>query len=140
RAALFWSGMGIFCTPSWFYGTSTFDDILGTAALVLAVGVAFLTRQRRPLLGAAAAGLLLGLAFNCKEPLAVLVPAVLAANHDRRLRFRAQLGRIGLVRAGLAAGVVAYKAYALYKSPPETTAAHAEMLTRYVPAFPSNPL
>ena len=30
-AALLWALGGVFCTPSWFYGTSTFDDILGTA-------------------------------------------------------------------------------------------------------------
>src|SRR5439155_13190040 len=82
-AAVLWSLGGVFCTPSWFYGTSTFDDILGTAAVVGAVCVAFLTRRRLPLLGAAAAGLLLGVAFNCKEPLGIFVFAVLAANRDR---------------------------------------------------------
>src|SRR4051812_34406378 len=34
KEALLWAGAGIFCTPNWFYGTSTFDDILGAAALV----------------------------------------------------------------------------------------------------------
>src|SRR5262249_2809826 len=33
RAAVLWAGAGIFCTPNWFYGTSTFDDILGSTAL-----------------------------------------------------------------------------------------------------------
>ena len=28
KEALFWPA-GVFCTPSWFYGTSTYDDILG---------------------------------------------------------------------------------------------------------------
>src|SRR5262249_3045515 len=65
HAAIFWAGAGIFCTPNWFYGTSTFDDILGSAVLVLAFVVAFLSRQRHTVLGAAAAGILLGLAFNC---------------------------------------------------------------------------
>src|SRR5262249_54833886 len=27
RAAVLWSLAGVFCTPSWYYGTSTFDDI-----------------------------------------------------------------------------------------------------------------
>src|SRR5947208_8834855 len=54
RAALFWSTAGVFCTPSWFYGISTFDDILGSAALALAVCVGFLTRGRCTLLVAAA--------------------------------------------------------------------------------------
>src|SRR5262245_16160905 len=35
-ASLFWAAAGIFCTPSWYYGTSSFDDILGTSAIVLA--------------------------------------------------------------------------------------------------------
>jgi len=30
RGALLWGTAGIFCTPNWFYGTSTFDDILGS--------------------------------------------------------------------------------------------------------------
>src|SRR5262249_18198121 len=58
-ASLGWATAGIFCTPSWFYATSTFDDLVGTAAVVMAVAAAHLCRERRPLLGAAVAGLLL---------------------------------------------------------------------------------
>jgi hypothetical protein len=139
RAALFWSTAGVFCTPSWFYGTSTFDDILGSAALVLAVCLAFLTRRRWVLLGAAAAGLLLGVAFNCKEPLGIFVFAVLAANHDSAKPWRAQMGRVVLVLAGLALGVVAYKAYDLYKFPPGSTTAHAGILRGYPPFWHHTP-
>lgn len=139
-AALFWATAGVFCTPSWFYGTSTFDDILGTAMLLLAVTVAFRTRHQRPLLGAAVAGLFLGVAFNCKQPLGIFLPAVLAANHDRQWTLRVQLGRVGLTLAGLAAGIAFYKGYELYKFPPETTAAHAEILKRWGPVWTTNPL
>src|SRR5438128_1621796 len=67
-ASLGWATAGIFCTPSWFYGTSTFDDILGTTTVVAAVATAFLLKERRPVLGAVLAGLLMGWAVNCKEP------------------------------------------------------------------------
>ena len=139
-AALCWATAGLFCTPCWFYGTSTFDDILGTATLLLAVTVAFGSRQQRPLLGAALAGLILGVAFNCKQPLGIFLPAVLAANHDRRLTLRAQLGRVSLVLGGLAVGIAFYKGYELYKFPAESTAAHAEILKKWGPIFASNPL
>ena len=51
RTALLWSSAGVFCTPCWYYGTSTFDDILGATALVLAATTAFLLARQRPLLG-----------------------------------------------------------------------------------------
>jgi hypothetical protein len=137
-AALLWSLAGVFCTPSWFYGTSTFDDILGTAAVVGAVCVAFLSRRRLPLPGAAAAGLLLGVAFNCKEPLGIFVLAVLAANKDRARPWRGQFGRVLLVLAGLALGVLTYVAYDAYKFPPETKATLAQLQASYVPFWPGN--
>jgi hypothetical protein len=139
-ASLGWATAGILCTPSWFYGTSTFDDIFGAATVVLALAVAWVSRHRRPLLGAAAAGLVLGLAFNCKQPLAVFVLAVLAAHYDRRLSLRAQLARVGLVLAGLAAGVAFYQGYELYKFPPGTTAAHAAILKQWEPIWMNSPL
>jgi hypothetical protein len=137
--SLFWSTAGVLCTPSWFYGTSTFDDILGTAAVVLAVVVAFGTRRRSPLLGAAIAGLTLGLAFNCKEPLGAYLPAVLVGCYDPQRRLRQQSGRMALVVAGLALGVAAYWAYERYKFPPGTTDAHAEILRYYPPTFGGDP-
>ncbi|MCI0457419.1 MAG: hypothetical protein L0Z62_10660, partial [Gemmataceae bacterium] len=138
-AALFWSTAGVFCTPSWFYGTSTFDDILGSAALVLAMSVALMTRHRHALLGAAAAGLLLGLAFNCKEPLGIFGFAVLAANRDPDRPWRAQLGRVALVLAGLALGVIAYRAYDLAKFAPKEPEVWAHLFRGYPPFWPDHP-
>jgi hypothetical protein len=138
RAALLWSLGGVFCTPSWFYGTSTFDDILGTAAVVGAICVAFRARRRWPLPGAAVAGLLLGVAFNCKEPLGIFLFAVLAAGHERDRPLRGQLPRVLLVLAGLALGVIAHAAYQAYKFPPETRAALAQLEARYVPCWADN--
>src|SRR5207237_8562553 len=49
--ALGWAIAGIFCTPSWYYATSTFDDILGTLLVVSAVASAWWAgRGARPLL------------------------------------------------------------------------------------------
>jgi hypothetical protein len=139
-AALGWATAGIFCTPSWYYGTSTFDDILGSTAVVLAVTVALLSRHRRPLTGALLAGLLVGLAFNCKQPLGIFMFAVLAANRDARLGWRPQLLRSGLVVAGVAVGLAVYKGFDYYKFPPGTTASHAAILAQWVPTWTANPL
>ena len=78
-ASLFWACAGIFCTPSWFYGTSTFDDILGTTTIVAAVAVMWLGRQRWPFLAAGVSGLLFAWAFNCKPPLVLFALPALAA-------------------------------------------------------------
>jgi hypothetical protein len=140
RNAVLWAAAGIFCTPNWFYGTTSFDDILGAAALVLAVGTAFLTRTRRPILGAAVAGLLLGYAFNCKQPLGAFLPVVLAANYDGELQLRKQLGRLALIILGLGIGIAVYKGYDWYKYPPGATPDHSELLAKYAPLWPGNPL
>lgn len=139
-AAVAWGCLGIFCTPSWFYGTSTFDDILGSAAVVWAVAVAFLGRRRWPLSAALAGGLLASVAFHCKEPLGVFVLAVLAAVVDPRVPLRRQWGRVALVLAGLAVGLATYRLYELYKFPPGTTDRHAELMKQYVPFWTPNPL
>ena len=80
-ASLAWATLGIFCTPSWYYGTSTFDDILGTADLVSALTMAFVSRERWPLLGAMLTGLLLAWVVNCKQPLGLFALPVLVAGH-----------------------------------------------------------
>jgi hypothetical protein len=140
RAAVLWAAAGIFCTPNWFYGTTSFDDILGAAALVVAVATAFVTRTRRPILGAALAGLLLGYAFNCKQPLGAFLPVVLAANYDGRISLRKQWGRLALIVLGLGIGIAAYKGYDWYKYPPGATPDHSELLAKYAPLWPGNPL
>src|SRR5437762_3672514 len=48
RTAVVLGVFGVLANPSWFYGTSTFDDILGTTALVAVVVFGFLCRDRTP--------------------------------------------------------------------------------------------
>jgi hypothetical protein len=137
-AAAGWALAGIFCTPCWFYSTSIFDDILGTTAVVAALVLAWCGRGGRPCLFAVLAGLAIGAAFHCKQPLALFVLPVLAvfASQPRRMRWTC----VGLVLGGLTLGVASYAGYEWYKFPPGSTAEHARLLDQYVPAWPGTPL
>jgi hypothetical protein len=139
-AAVGWALAGIFCTPNWFYATSTFDDLLGSLLVVTAVVLAWWGRQSRPLVGATLAGLVLGLAVNAKQPLGMFVLPVLALVVTANRRWPTRLGGVALLLGGLALGVAAYLGYEWYKFPPGTTADHARLLDRYVPAWPGNML
>jgi hypothetical protein len=139
RASLGWAAAGIFCTPNWYYGTSTFDDMLAASALVLGVALAYGSRTRWPLLGALAAGLVLGWAFNCKQPVAAFALVALALCRDPRSPPRRQLARAGLVLAGLAVGGVVYKLYDWYKFPPGTYDA-AKVERTFGEVWTANPL
>lgn len=138
-AAIAWALAGIFCTPNWFYGTSVFDDILGASAVVLALTLAWYGRNSKPLLFTVLAGLALGAAFNCKQPLALFLLPVLALTVQVGESWRHRLTRMGLVLAGLGAGLLLYEGYEWYKFPPGTTAEHARLLAQYVPAWPGTP-
>jgi hypothetical protein len=139
-ASVGWALGGIFCTPSWFYATSTFDDILGTVLVVAAVVLAWWTRQARPLIGAACTGLVLGLAVNSKQPLGIFILPVLALLLTADRSWRSRLGSVALLLGGLAVGGVAYFAYEWYKFPPGSTGEHARLLETYVPPWPGNTL
>jgi hypothetical protein len=133
-----WALAGIFCTPNWFYATSTFDDLLGEVFLVAAVGLAWWGRGARPFLGAALAGLALGLAANVKQPLGLFALPLLALVFAPGRPWRTGLGAAALLLGGLALCLGAYQGYEWYKFPPESRAAHAELLARYVPPWPGN--
>jgi hypothetical protein len=138
-AALAWAAAGIFCTPSWNYGTSTFDDILGAFTLVGAFTLAVAAR-RRGLGWSLAAGLVLGLAFNCKQPLALFVLPVLAAADAPGAGTTGRLVRALLILAGLGTGVLAYKAYDSWKFPAEALAVHADEWVNLGPVWTPNPV
>ena len=86
------------------------------------------------------AGLTLGLAFNCKQPLGIFVLALLAAIYDPALGWRAQWSRLGIILATLLAAIAVYKGYEWYKFPPGSTAGHAELLKNYVPTWSGHPV
>jgi hypothetical protein len=137
--ALLWAAGGVFCTPSWFYGTSTFDDVFGTAAVVLALITAGLTRDRRPLAGAALAGLLLGLAFMLKPPLGAFGLAAVALLDERTAPLRFRLMVAAVVASGLIAGIWGDYAYDRYKFPFDKAVVHATENQKYVPPWADNP-
>ncbi|APW61035.1 glycosyltransferase family 39 protein [Paludisphaera borealis] len=139
RGAVFWAAAGVFCTPSWFYGTSLYDDILGSATVVFALTAALLGRRRRPWLGATLSGLAMGLAFNCKQPLALFTLPVLAAIHDPERDWRAQRGRYAVVLGLLALGIFVQQAYERIKFPPGFTDARDFMQAMYVPVWTDDP-
>jgi hypothetical protein len=139
-AALFWAAAGIFVTPSWYYATSTFDDILGAAALVLAVAVCFRTRANRPLLGATCAGLLLGWAVNAKPPWGLFLLPVAASGYLPRASGRLRAAHAGLLLGGVLLGIVTYKAYERYKFPLGTTDPLDAYQAQYGPLYTTNPL
>jgi hypothetical protein len=136
--SILWALAGIVCTPMWFYGTSTFDEYLGTTVLIAAMVCASLSKGR--LIGAIATGLLLGLAFNVKQPLASFALLALALNDDpAQPRRRRILGAL-LIASGLLAGIVVEQAYDAYKFPFDKKQAHAELLKLYGPAFADHQL
>lgn len=139
RSAVLWGAAGIFCTPNWFYGTSLYDDVLGSAAVVFALASALILRRDRPWLGATLAGLAMGLAFNCKQPLALFVLPVLAAIHDPEQGWRAQRGRFAVVVGLLALGIAVQWGYERIKFPPGFTEARDFLQTMYVPVWTDDP-
>jgi len=114
-AALLWAFGGIVCTPVWFYGTSTLDEGLGSVVLVAALVTASLGSGK--LLGAIAAGLLLGLAYSCNPVLAVFCLLGLALNDDRSAPFARRFMHATFLISGLLAGVLAEIAYDRIKFP-----------------------
>jgi hypothetical protein len=139
-ASLLWAAGGILCTPSWYYSTTTFDDIVGTSAVVMAVAVAWMTKRRTPLIGALVAGVATAWAVNCKHPLALFVLPVLAAMYRPEVRWRKQLGPWLVVLVLLVLGCAAWVLYERYKFPPGTVDPDAEYTRQSGAMFTANPL
>ena len=114
RSAVLWAAAGIFCTPSWFYSTSTFDDIFGATTVVLGLTWAWLSRQRGSVAWALLAGLAVGAAVNWKPPLGIfLLPTMVAALGGPRTR-----ARLMTISAGVVVGLVVYQLYEWLRFPP----------------------
>jgi hypothetical protein len=138
RQAVLWAVGGILCTPNWYYGTSTFDDIFAALAVTGALAYGLTAAPSRSRGAAFATGLLFGLAFNVKQPVAVFVlPAIVAFDAPDGSP-RARLMTALAIGAGLAFGIAAYVGYDLYKFPPGTKALHAELLKKYLMPYPGH--
>jgi hypothetical protein len=135
RKAAFWAVAGIVCTPSWFYATSTFDEIFGSLALTSAMAMALVRRPKDRALLNLSIGLLIGLAFNCKQPLGVFALAAMAAGDARSLSTSRRLRRVAMIAIGIAVGVGFYLVFDLWKFPAGTKEQHAELIKRYYPVF-----
>ena len=107
--------------------------------MVLAVATALASRRHHPWAGATIAGLAMGLAFNCKEPLGIFVLPVLAAIYDPDLEWRSQWPRQVIIVFLFMLSVAVYLGYDLYKFPPGSTAGHAEIMKNYAPVWAGNP-
>jgi hypothetical protein len=139
-ASIGWGIAGIFCTPSWYYGTSTFDDILGTTAIVAAAAAMWLARPKLPLVGATVAALAMAWAVNCKPPLALFVVPVVAAGYRSEVNWRRQLLPAAVVCLGVVLGVVTGMAYHAYKFPPGSDDVFGEYARQHGPLTTLNPL
>jgi hypothetical protein len=138
--ALAWSVLGIVATPSWFYSTSTFDDILGATALVAAATTAATGAQRAGHAQSLIASMLVALAIHCKPPLAVFALPVVALADQAKASLSTRIRRAAIVLAGGLVGLVTLYAYEAYKFPPEVRATHAIYHMQYVPLWPGTPL
>jgi hypothetical protein len=110
-ASIAWAAAGIFCTPLWYYSTSTFDDAFGAATVVAALFAARQSRDRSSNAWATVAGLAIGLAFNFKQPLAIFVLPVLAIAYDQRSPWRTQAVRMAMILGGLSLGFIGHRVY-----------------------------
>src|SRR5262245_27603120 len=138
-AAILLGVAGVLCNPSWFYGTSTFDDIFGAVTLTATVVVGVLLRDR-PTLSALLVGLLAGAAVHCKEPLGAFIPLALAACHRPGAGPRALARSAVWMLPGLALSAVIYFGLDLYRFPFDARASHAAYQERYVKVWPGHPV
>ncbi|MCP4204050.1 MAG: hypothetical protein GY769_19190 [bacterium] len=139
RASIGWAALGLVCTPTWFYSTSTFDDVLGAFFSVLTVVLAYRAGRSAWFSWHLLAGISLAIAFHCKPPLAVLLLAVLVAGHNSELERGAQSRRRLVVLVLLLLGIGLHVGYERYKFPPESREVRRQLEEAYVAPFPGNP-
>jgi hypothetical protein len=126
-SAILWGAGGIFCTPAWYYGTSTFEESIGTTVLVSALLAAAFGRGGPG--GAIVTGLLLGLAYNCVPALGFFLPLALAIQDESTAPRPQRFSRAAMVVAGLLAGVLGEMAYDRFKFPFDRNAVHDQIRT-----------
>ena len=124
-SAILWGAGGVVCTPAWYYGTSTFEESVGTMVLISALLAAVLGRGWAG--GAIATGLLIGLAYNFVPALAFFLPLALALQDDSAASRPQRFSRAAIAVAGLLAGVLGEMAYDRFKFPFDKNAAHEQI-------------
>jgi hypothetical protein len=140
RAALLWGLGGFFATPAWFYSTSVFDDILGTSVVVAIAVTARLAGQRSGWRWLVITSLLLALAFNVKQPLAVFaLPALVLQDRPGTPRVTRLFAAV-VIALGPALGLLIQDLYDSWKFPFDKRVVHAELLKQYAPVYTSDPL
>jgi hypothetical protein len=83
----------------------------------------------------AVAGLLVGLAVNCKPPLGIFLLPVAAMADVPTASLRARLIRFAVILAGVGIGAAAYVGYDKYKYPGDIKETHAELVKPYGPEY-----
>jgi hypothetical protein len=74
------------------------------------------------------AAVCVGLALNCKQPLAVVLLPAMALADDPTRPLRVRLGRAAVLGLGFAAGYVAYAGYEAWKFPPDSRGERAAIM------------
>lgn len=118
RAAAGWAMLGLVATPLWYYGTSTFDDVLGTAYVLWGLLAAVESRRLESTTWAIVAGAAIGIAINCKQPLGIFLLPMLVATAGPEWRRAAALRRSAVILTGAMLGAITWWAYERYKFPP----------------------
>ena len=139
RSPLLWAAAGVLCTPCWYYSTSTFDDMFGATTMVWSIVIIGAAARNPSTLRALASGLLIGVAFNFKQPVAVFAMPAAALLYQRQDSVRRWLMRCVPMCVGLGVGLVVYILYDLWKFPPGTKALHGPLLEWYMPVWPGQP-
>jgi hypothetical protein len=140
KSACLWAIAGIVCTPNWFYATSTFDEIFGALTLVATVVAAQRSRTGRSVGWLVIAALLLGLAFNVKQPLGAFVLLAMALADDPRQSRKVRCGRAAVLAGGAALSVAFHIGYFRWLFPQSMSSIHGDMLKHYAPLYSGDPL
>lgn len=120
RSAACWAMLGLLATPLWYYSTSTFDDVLGTAFVLWGLLAAAESRRKESVGWCLIASAAIGIAINCKQPLGIFLLPMLVATIGGDWRDSAARQRVLIILAGAFLGAVTWWAFEFYKFPPGT--------------------
>jgi hypothetical protein len=135
--SMIWAALGIFATPMWYYGTSTFDEAITTLFAVATVLLA--AASGRSNLAMIMVGLCMAVLYNCKPPIVGVILIGHALGFSKALRSRRSIILASVCAIGLAVGDGLYRGYHAYKFPPEVQADYDRIVREtYAPMFFGN--